>query len=162
IEVVRRTPKIRHWLPTKEYGQVRAFLRDGSLPTNLTVCLAEYRVGTDLDMGLLKPFFGVPNITFCTVTPATPGIPDKRTKYLPSFKAIPSHMRYRVTDPKLAFIPLYIRMKREEQARVNAIPSSAPGAGNIYSCPAWSHVGTCGPCRACWNPKVLHVSYPWH
>jgi hypothetical protein len=22
--------------------------------------------------------------------------------------------------------------------------------------------GGCGPCRACWNPKVKNVAYPWH
>ncbi len=37
-EVARRTPKIKHWLPTQELGFVRRFLaRGGELPGNLVV-----------------------------------------------------------------------------------------------------------------------------
>jgi hypothetical protein len=34
-----------------------------------------------------------------------------------------------------------------------------PGA---VKCEAKSRGGKCGPCRACWNPKVMHVAYPIH
>lgn len=32
-----------------------------------------------------------------------------------------------------------------------------------YACPAKAlYDNTCGPCRACWDGAVPHVSYPWH
>jgi hypothetical protein len=36
--VSERTPQVRHWLPTREIGMVRAFLAmGGAIPTNLTI-----------------------------------------------------------------------------------------------------------------------------
>ena len=29
-------------------------------------------------------------------------------------------------------------------------------------CPAYKQGGACGPCRACWDKRVPHVSYPQH
>jgi len=29
-------------------------------------------------------------------------------------------------------------------------------------CEAYTRGGKCGPCRACWDPNVLHVTYPIH
>lgn len=38
VEVARRTPSVRHWLPTKEYGLVHGAIRDGlEVPPNLTI-----------------------------------------------------------------------------------------------------------------------------
>lgn len=37
-EVARRTPTIKHWLPTREFAMVKQYLEDGgSIPSNLTV-----------------------------------------------------------------------------------------------------------------------------
>lgn len=36
----------------------------------------------------------------------------------------------------------------------------APTGSHI--CPASQQQGKCGECRACWNPEVKNVSYPWH
>lgn len=37
-EIARRTPQIRHWLPTRETAMVTAFVRDGGIvPDNLTI-----------------------------------------------------------------------------------------------------------------------------
>lgn len=35
--VCRLTPNIRHWLPTKEYGIIRKWTRENSVPANLTI-----------------------------------------------------------------------------------------------------------------------------
>ena len=32
----------------------------------------------------------------------------------------------------------------------------------FHSCPAQSQGNQCGTCRACWDPKVKHVTYPKH
>ena len=32
----------------------------------------------------------------------------------------------------------------------------------FHSCPAQSQGNQCGSCRACWDPKVKHVTYPKH
>lgn len=38
VDVARRTPRVRHWLPTHEYQTVRLYLRSGgTFPSNLTV-----------------------------------------------------------------------------------------------------------------------------
>jgi len=39
-EVCDRTPNTRHWLPTREYGMVRAFLASRDIPVNLTIRLS--------------------------------------------------------------------------------------------------------------------------
>lgn len=32
-----------------------------------------------------------------------------------------------------------------------------------HPCPAKEkYANTCGPCRACWDKSISHVSYPWH
>jgi hypothetical protein len=41
-EVARRTPHIRHWLPTREYQMVQTWLRDHDVPANLTIRLSAH------------------------------------------------------------------------------------------------------------------------
>lgn len=43
-EVARLTPHIRHWLPTREYRMVQAYLAEQSLPENLAVRLSGHMV----------------------------------------------------------------------------------------------------------------------
>ncbi len=46
VEICERTPDIKHWLPTKEYGWVRQFLlKFKKFPENLTVRLSSYMIG---------------------------------------------------------------------------------------------------------------------
>lgn len=43
---------------------------------------------------------------------------------------------------------------------VHTDPAAYPDA---HACPAYAkYGGTCGPCRACWDDEVRHVSYPKH
>jgi hypothetical protein len=34
--------------------------------------------------------------------------------------------------------------------------------GDAHYCPSRTQGNVCGDCRACWDPKTLHVSYPIH
>lgn len=46
VDVARRTPETRHWLPTKEYGLIHGAIRDGlELPPNLVVRVSSAIVG---------------------------------------------------------------------------------------------------------------------
>lgn len=52
MEVCRRTPKTRHWLPTREYGFVRKVTAVHKVPPNLTIRLSahmrDHQVPTNL------------------------------------------------------------------------------------------------------------------
>ena len=37
VDVVRRTPKVRHWLPTRELAMVQEYARENTLPKNLVI-----------------------------------------------------------------------------------------------------------------------------
>lgn len=46
VEVCMRTPRTRHWLPTREYGIVNAYLATGAyIPRNLTIRLSAHMIG---------------------------------------------------------------------------------------------------------------------
>ena len=66
VEVCRRTPGTRHWIPTKEYGVVRQFLRNGGVfPSNLAV-----RVSCPMVDAYINP---VPGLPFSAVNAETTG-----------------------------------------------------------------------------------------
>ena len=44
VEVVRNTPSVKHWLPTREYAIVKEFRKTNSIPNNLTVRLSAHMV----------------------------------------------------------------------------------------------------------------------
>lgn len=53
VSVCKKTPDVRHWLPTREYGVVRDFLdKHGSFPDNLNVRLSAYMVDGPLPLAL--------------------------------------------------------------------------------------------------------------
>ena len=35
-------------------------------------------------------------------------------------------------------------------------------ADSAYECPAYKQDGRCGTCRACWDPSVARIAYPYH
>lgn len=48
VEVCERTPAVHHWLPTREYADVAAFLaRGGTIPPNLVVRLSAHMIDTE-------------------------------------------------------------------------------------------------------------------
>ena len=54
-EVAEATPEVKHWLPTKEVGVVRDFLKTESIPENLNVRLSAYFVDKPADFDLDLP-----------------------------------------------------------------------------------------------------------
>ena len=46
-EVARRTPNVKHWIPTREYRMVTDFLAYGTIPSNLVVRLSAHMVNAD-------------------------------------------------------------------------------------------------------------------
>jgi hypothetical protein len=102
VEVCKRTPSCRHWLPTHETYIVGEFLETREFPSNLTV-----RISADyIESKPTAPTWGLPVSTV--------------HKY-----------------------------------RGEPVPGST-------ECKSWTRENRCGPCRACWNPKVDAVSYHTH
>lgn len=65
--IATRTPKITHWLPTREYGLVRAFLANGTaIPDNLTIRLSAHMI--DAEPVLPPELVGMPTSTVSTVS----------------------------------------------------------------------------------------------
>lgn len=44
VHVARQTPTVRHWLPTREHAIVRTYLREHTLPDNLTLRVSAHYV----------------------------------------------------------------------------------------------------------------------
>lgn len=63
VEVARQTPATQHWLPTREYGMVAAWVRRhgaGALPPNLVIRLSALYV--DQPTTIPTPLRGIPTI----------------------------------------------------------------------------------------------------
>jgi hypothetical protein len=45
---------------------------------------------------------------------------------------------------------------------VSSVHTDTASYPKAHHCPAYDTGGRCGDCRACWDPKVKHVSYPLH
>jgi len=56
VEVCRRLPHIKFWLPTREYGIVAQYLRDNSFPENLTVRLSSLMLEGNPPEAIAKRF----------------------------------------------------------------------------------------------------------
>lgn len=98
-DVARKTPAIKHWLPTRELGIVKAFQNAGGIvPKNLVI-----RVSATMVDG----------------------------------------------DPTQAWY------------NTSRVHSGKPARG-ARACPAPKQEGKCGPCRACWNPRIKSISYHLH
>ncbi len=108
VEVCRRTPQVRHWLPTREYLDVARYLgAGGEFPPNLVVRLS------------------------ATMIDEAPRLPED-----------------------LAGMPTSTVHTGE------TMPVEGKGA---VECRAVElRENKCGACRACWDPRVLNVSYPQH
>jgi hypothetical protein len=108
VDVCRKTPRVAHWLPTKEPVMIRAYLdADGSFPPNLCI-----RISADLiEDRPTTPTWGLPTSTV---------------------------HRYR-GEP---------------------VPAASGKRKESIECRAHARGGACGPCRACWDPRVRNVSYP--
>ena len=94
----------------------------------------------------LKKIFEV-----CNNTPATMHwLPTQERKYLP-LGSYPDNLTIRLSNAK--------NNSKPGQAWTHW--STVVDKG-FHSCPAQSQGNQCGTCRACWDPKVKHVTYPKH
>ena len=94
----------------------------------------------------LKKIFEV-----CNNTPGTMHwLPTQERKYLP-LGSYPKNLVIRLSNAKNNTAP--------GQAWTHW--STVVDKG-FHSCPAQSQGNQCGTCRACWDPKVKHVTYPKH
>lgn len=59
VEVAKKTPNIKHWLPTKEKQTVKLFLQNERLPKNLTIRLSAYYVDKNPDFDINIPVAAV-------------------------------------------------------------------------------------------------------
>jgi hypothetical protein len=98
-EVCQRTPRVKHWLPTRERSIVREYVRRrGALPDNLVVRLSATMVDGD---------------------------PPNGWRWTSTVSSIGSNVHGRL-------------------------------------CPASMQENQCGHCRACWDKRVVNVTYHAH
>ena len=61
VEIAKRTPNTKHWLPTREYAIVKAYRAEhGEFPNNLTVRLSAHMIDG------MAPAYGLPTSTVTT------------------------------------------------------------------------------------------------
>lgn len=74
-EVCRRTPDVRHWLPTREYAFVAEYLTRHEIPENLTIRLSAHMIDQEPVLGELeRALVGLPVSTVSTVSRYTSGV----------------------------------------------------------------------------------------
>jgi hypothetical protein len=94
----------------------------------------------------LKKIFEV-----CNNTPGTMHwLPTQERKYLP-LGSYPKNLVIRLSNAK----------NNTATGKAWTHWSTVVDKG-FHSCPAQSQGNQCGTCRACWDPKVKHVTYPKH
>jgi len=104
VEIAARMPRVKFWLPTREYATVRQYLKltvGHALPPNLCVRLSAPMIDGRIGTGR--------NISGCATS---------------------------------------------------TVHEHADPIGKV--CYAYKRGGSCGNCRACWNPDMVNVSYPKH
>jgi hypothetical protein len=72
VEVCRRTPGVRHWLPTREYEVVREYLAGREIPGNLTVRLSAHMI--DSEPVLPAELAGIPVSAVASVPYSSSGV----------------------------------------------------------------------------------------
>ena len=79
VEVVERTHQVNHWLPTREYGIVGAFLKSGqTIPANLTVRLSAYFIDGQPNVDPWPELAGFVTSTVHSVAGAPVQVSDRR------------------------------------------------------------------------------------
>ena len=88
----------------------------------------------------------------CKNTPATKHwLPTQERRYLPINWSHPKNLVIRLSNAK----------NNSKPGKAWSHWSTVVDKG-YHSCPAQSQGNVCGTCRACWDPKVKHVTYPKH
>ena len=114
-EVARRTPDVRHWIPTREHEYVLGYLATGNtIPDNLAVRISADMI--DAEPVLPAGLAAFPTSTVSTVS-----------------------QRHKGYETELV-----------------------EGKGSIECRAVEARDNKCGPCRACWDRRVVNVNYPQH
>jgi len=117
VQVCERTPSITHWLPTREYAIVGAYLASGkTIPRNLVVRLSAHMIDSE---------------------PVIPAELQATIGHLPVST---------VSTASLRVLGMQI----------------VEGKGSVECRAVEARDNKCGPCRACWDPRVRSVNYPAH
>lgn len=84
-EVCRRTPRTKHWLPTREYGMVLAFVAQYDLPENLMIRLSA--MFPDVPVKIPASLRNIPNVTTSDVhsSSASPVLGNPRIFSCPAY-----------------------------------------------------------------------------
>lgn len=141
VEVAKLTDKVKHWVPTREYEHVKAFLdRGGQIPKNMVIRLSGHHVDKAPPRTLATRL----GLAMSSVTSAK----GKAFKAAASMAKPTKNTRRRTKIPH-DLIPDGSLSKdvREHPAKL---------------CPAPSQGNACGDCRACWDPDTGHVIYHKH
>ncbi len=142
VEVARKTPKVQHWVPTREYEHVKNYLASGgTIPKNMVIRPSAQMVDGAPPRALATRL-GLP---MSSVTSAN----KKRFKAAASMEKPTKNTKRRTVIPD-DLIPAGTSLARD----VREHPAKL--------CPAPAQGNACGDCRACWDPKTGHVIYHKH
>lgn len=141
LEVVVRTPDVRHWLPTRELADVAAVL-ERRLPDVGRMLLAEARAG-DLVSATLVAHLAADLVPANLVIRLSADMIDSEV-------TIPDYLA-----PLLARLP-------QSTVQTAAGHPIEEGKGVVECRAVEARDNHCGSCRACWDRRVRVVSYPQH
>lgn len=74
-QVARRTPSVRHWIPTREYALVKEYRQSHEIPKNLVIRLSAHMVDGEPPSG-----YGLPTSTVTRTGQRTCPAPDQGNK----------------------------------------------------------------------------------
>tara|TARA_Y100000310_G_scaffold290734_1_gene318165 strand:+ start:261 stop:887 length:627 start_codon:yes stop_codon:yes gene_type:complete len=93
------------------------------------------------------------------VAEQTPGtahwIPTREYRYVEQYRSI-------YGEPPVNLVVRLSAHKLGGPAPVTDLPTSTVVTDGSETCPASKQENKCGPCRACWDPKVKNVAYKAH
>lgn len=140
-EVARLTPKVKHWVPTREYEYVKQYREQyGREPKNMIIRLSGHYLDKAPPRALAQRL-GLPMSSTTTAK-------KKR------FKAAASMEKPTKNTRRRSVIPDDLIPSGSLSRDVRSNPAKL--------CPAPAQGNSCGDCRACWDPNTGHVIYHKH
>ena len=147
VRVAERTPEVNHWIPTREYGIVAAFLTSARESTSRDArtspaTSAGESTSPDRDSGCL----------------ATGKFPPNLTVRL-SAHMIDAEPVFGELAPVLDHLPI---STVSTMSTLMTGMQIVEGKGSVECRAVEARDNKCGSCRACWEPRVKNVTYPQH
>jgi hypothetical protein len=84
-------------------------------------------------------------------------LPTQERKLVQAAGPLPGNLTVRISMPVLEYVP--------RSGWLTQVPTSSVGGSGqqgVHTCPSRSQGNRCQECRACWDPKVMHVRYLRH